>query len=112
MLAGPLEIDTWPGTDLRTVNGDGTGTYGGSSNIYWQPLVWWSDGYRWQGPVAGEWMRHGAGGTTGWDTYPISSQGAFRYIFALRGRYLVGQRLIWEGHADISEYNLLVDCPS
>ncbi len=110
-LAGPLQIDRWPGADMVTVYGDGSSTYGGSGTVYWQPLVWWSDGYSWQGPVAGQWMRSGAGGI-GWDTYPISSQGAFRYIFAKRGRYLVGQRLIWEGHADISEYNYTVDCPS
>jgi len=111
-LSGPVEIDRWPGADTVTVYGNGSASYGGGGNIYWQPLVWWSDGYRWQGPIAGGWMRHGAGRTTGWDTYPISGQGSFRYFFVPRGRYLVGQRVIWDGHADISEYNYLVDCPS
>ena len=111
-LAGPLEIDNWPGADLRVVNGDGTGAVGGSSNIYWQPLVWWSDGYRWQGPAAGEWMQLGAGRTTGWHTFPLSSLSPVRYMITGRGRYLVGQHLIWEGHGEVSEWNYLVDCPS
>jgi len=109
-LSGPLQIDKWPGADTSTVYGHGDGQYTGGGNIYWQPLVWWLDGSRWQGPVAGEWMRYGAGGF-GWDSWPVSGQGAFRYFIVTRGRYLVGQRIIWDGHADVSEYNYTVNCP-
>src|SRR5215213_5157659 len=44
-MSGPVQIDKWPGADTSTVYGDGGGQYTGSGNIYWQPLVWWLDGY-------------------------------------------------------------------